>query len=632
VKLLGIEFSNFACFDRQFIAVREGVNLLVGKNNSGKTAVLRGLSCLKYLPLDEHRPANQIPLAGYCRIVSGQRQFSFDVLYQLEPDDLKFFFSNTDFNWNQAVSSGRLVLRYRFWYWSEQSVIFFSEALLDSEKLDVRNLEVIKTNQDGVFINHHSAARKGEEPTLGNLEGSTKIASTKSNYTRPGSQYAWVLFSTNELFRPLKDLTARFVSAHRVPHPAMALQTTEELPDDASNLPSYLKTLQGNDGDAYESIQRLIVDVFPEFRRLNASDTNNTVSITLSLKDGSRIPLTHCGTGVEQLLAIATLATAASRDTLLLLDEPHSFLHPYAERKLINFVNGLKQRYLIISTHSAVIMNSVEASRITKLEAPGMDFYTLQKQTENSLAAVLCDLGYRNSDLLFNDYLVGVEGDVDVEILPILLKATGSFNLDYLFRTGFMPLDGAGKGATALQVVIGRVEALAVANGRAAQPRIYVFDGDKVPDDVAQLQRTKRADGKPIACLFWPRTEIENYLFDARAICEAMKEQAALDGIENFACSEESVSEALKKVLGSEDKKAFPRGKGSTEDEAYKLCKGSAVLDLIYKEHSNLRFEKKRSGLAIAKHVSKENVPYLVELLEVVGNVWEVPERAAATQ
>src|SRR5450432_3892407 len=89
MKLLGVEFSEFACFERQFVPIRPGMNLLVGPNNAGKTALLRGLSALYALPLYDPPRNVPTPLGGYFR--AGNPGLSFDVVSELEDSDRAFF-------------------------------------------------------------------------------------------------------------------------------------------------------------------------------------------------------------------------------------------------------------------------------------------------------------------------------------------------------------------------------------------------------------------------------------------------------------------------------------------------------------------------------------------------------------
>jgi predicted ATPase len=46
MKLIGIEFDDYASFDKQFVRLGDGINLIVGRNNAGKTALLRGISLI----------------------------------------------------------------------------------------------------------------------------------------------------------------------------------------------------------------------------------------------------------------------------------------------------------------------------------------------------------------------------------------------------------------------------------------------------------------------------------------------------------------------------------------------------------------------------------------------------------
>ena len=66
MKLLGVELSDFACFEREFVPIRSGINLLVGRNNAGKTAILRGISAVSALPI-ESVPHLTEDLTGYCK-------------------------------------------------------------------------------------------------------------------------------------------------------------------------------------------------------------------------------------------------------------------------------------------------------------------------------------------------------------------------------------------------------------------------------------------------------------------------------------------------------------------------------------------------------------------------------------
>jgi predicted ATP-dependent endonuclease of OLD family len=50
MKVLGVKFLNFACFDECYLRLDGGIRLLVGENNAGKTALLKALTALNLNP------------------------------------------------------------------------------------------------------------------------------------------------------------------------------------------------------------------------------------------------------------------------------------------------------------------------------------------------------------------------------------------------------------------------------------------------------------------------------------------------------------------------------------------------------------------------------------------------------
>ena len=71
----------------------------------------------------------------------------------------------------------------------------------------------------------------------------------------------------------------------------------------------------------------------------------------------------------------------------MLIDEPHSFLHPTAERLLLEFLRRNQQHKYVITTHSAIFINAVPASQITHLTGNG--YGIAERKTVFSHAASL---------------------------------------------------------------------------------------------------------------------------------------------------------------------------------------------------------------------------------------------------
>jgi predicted ATP-dependent endonuclease of OLD family len=261
-------------------------------------------------------------------------------------------------------------------------------------------------------------------------------------------------------------------------------------------------------------------------------------------------------------------------------------------------------------------MNSVEPDRIVYVSPPGRPYDAVPEQPQ--VSRILFDLGYRNSDSLFHDRLVLVEGKSDAEILPILLLADGEFAKDELDRTGFPVLEGAGRGARGVQTSIMRYEQLLSAVGRASLPRIYLLDGDRKTDEKALLEGTKSpVTGESIVARFLLRSEIENYLLVSEALSAAISEELILKTSGGNATPEE-ITAAIETLL--QDETLYPQGKLLNRD-ALQQVKGSLLLERLY-ERYRLSYHKERSGTLIAKHISARNQPGLPEIVSLVKPVF----------
>lgn len=616
MKLLGVEIVNYACFQRQFVPIREGLNLLVGKNNSGKTALLKSIAALSAIPM-EGRPfisqearkfTNE--LTGYLR-EEPQDNYEARIFFELEQGD-PLPITGDQTSWNALIASQEIVAIYSFIFMPSKSddPVIFRSATLKIEKQP--SLEFFSSTADGFiyrgFQSENGKFREGQ---------TTRINSGGRSISGPESKSYWMPLPASDYFKPLLPLLeSRYVGALRVAAPWVGFQTAEVLLDNAENLSVFLQTLRGNKVRAFRQIEKIVKEIFPDLTSVNPAMQPNRVYITLTREGMEQdIPLTHSGTGVEQVLAIATFAITAEPGAILLLDEPHSFLHPTAERQLIRFLNEDNKHRYVIATHSAVFINSVEAERITHVEAPGLPYDPEPAPPE--IGRVLRDLGYRNSDILFYDSLIVVEGKSDKTILPHLLRASG-IPSTALSAIGFPTMEGVPGDARSLQIAVQKYEKLLKALSHARQPHVYLFDGDRTREDVKLLTEMRDATGKDaVPVKFLPRTEIENYLLVPEAIAAALHEEARLADVE-IKVTEATVREKVDEFLKSDEKELFPYEKGT---EPVKTVKASVLLQKLYASVENLVYDKDKSGGLIAHHLNSKNQPALHELRELLKDI-----------
>jgi predicted ATPase len=95
-------------------------------------------------------------------------------------------------------------------------------------------------------------------------------------------------------------------------------------------------------------------------------------------------PLQDCDTGIEQMFMIATAILTAKNPKLFLIDEPHAFLHPAAERYLLRLMQEHLEHQYVVATHSPVFLNSLplHSTRLITISGAGSQINSVQEATE----------------------------------------------------------------------------------------------------------------------------------------------------------------------------------------------------------------------------------------------------------
>jgi predicted ATPase len=610
MKLIGIEFDDYASFDKQFVRLGDGINLIVGRNNAGKTALLRGISLINAIRGSGTFSRESIQ---YVRDAQADQGPIVRLVFELDEETAGLFLTADAFDYYfreyHTLVSFELEV-------TQGGACFFAGAdLLYGDSTD----PVFSNVSQQLHLNRlASGGAIREMRQLGASARRDRLAPHNRSYFLPIPDFV------SRVFRSLPLVF--LVDAHRVPQGDMNLRAEANLSPDGSNLANFLHSLQGSrERDKFTLIEEFLIAVFPEFARVNP-ETNpqgNTVAITLTERGSSRttVPLTQCGTGVEQILCLATFVITggkmgASEKLMFLLDEPHSYLHPDAERQLLAFLNTHPEHAYVVATHSPILVNAVPPGAITYVERGRST--DVRSSIQKVPSEVMQALGYENSDFLFHNRLVFVEGESDQVIIPKLLAKEGSSRTMALAATGFpiiYGVPGAGrpgalhKNARGLQDTILKCEKFLAQFGRAELPHFFLLDGDFTEDDRTLLDRLK---DQGITVRFLKRFEVENYLLDPSAIVKVINQQLRIAGCEETA-TDEKVAAEIGRCFVSEDDRFFPLGK---KGEPICSIKGSALLDCIFEKY-DLPYRKKADGLLLAETVD----PSTTGLPEIWGDL-----------
>jgi predicted ATP-dependent endonuclease of OLD family len=136
------------------------------------------------------------------------------------------------------------------------------------------------------------------------------------------------------------------------------------------------------------------------------------------------IALSQCGTGVGQVLAILYILITSQEPRIIIIDEPQSFLHPGAAKKLIEILREFPQHQYFISTHSPEIISSANPSKIVKLQYEDCETKAslIDSRETAEQRSLLAEIGVRLSDVFGADNILWVEGPTEERCLPLILN------------------------------------------------------------------------------------------------------------------------------------------------------------------------------------------------------------------
>lgn len=154
--------------------------------------------------------------------------------------------------------------------------------------------------------------------------------------------------------------------------------------------------------------------------------------ISLGTATGSKLPVERHGEGTQSLAVLmlfnAFLAAWGKGSPIIALEEPEAHLHPSAIRALWRLIEGLPGQK-IISTHSGDLLSEAPVSSLRRLRrtAAGVQLHRLPGTTFDAKQSRQFDFHIRASrgGLLFSRCWVLVEGESELVALPELGRHLG---------------------------------------------------------------------------------------------------------------------------------------------------------------------------------------------------------------
>jgi hypothetical protein len=237
------------------------------------------------------------------------------------------------------------------------------------------------------------------------------------------------------------------------------------------------------------------------------------------------VSLSDSGTGIGQVLAILYVVVTADVPRTILIDEPQSYLHPGAVRKLFEILRLYPKHQYVITTHSPSAVTAAMPDTLLQVRSSdGQSTVESIDATETqSLRSLLHDVGARLSDVFGADQILWVEGRTEEVCFPLIVASRNDIPIS---ATVILGVKNTGDFERPNAETVFSLYKRLSEGPRVLPPAVgFLFDSEGRSES-ARLDLKRRSRDR---IRFTGRRMFENYLLDARAIA------AVVGRIEGFA-------------------------------------------------------------------------------------------------
>jgi predicted ATP-dependent endonuclease of OLD family len=506
-KLLIINYRS--CKTVNIDLLKDDPNVYIGINDCGKSSILKGVGLL----LDEK------PQFNFVKETASKKDFSNSPLsneeFNLTLDSLNI--PRLQYNESETVVIGKFLIENEdkienninnfsnqiAWSIECSENVLWIARIFDISKNNFKTLLLVNDQVNPVgglhafyLLNDRDLQKKRKEYELSDeiindngVGRYSKLEIIRALYNKLGMTLVWADYKYEASFFPkfrYLDWNMSFEEIMKSATDAMSTVIEEYL--NPLKITASVQAINAETAinERLQSIRDTIAEIVPVTQlkarvQFNVQEKITDILVNKLTGDGD-IHMDLQGDGLKRQIWFALVKASLQAEPkpsdhkrfIWAFDEPETHLYPAAQRKLFDIIKAVTEKNVqsLISTHSTVFIDKSNLKAIKCIHQEANGYTSHFKCTE--VDDVFLSLDIRNSDFLFFDKFLVIEGSTEHHLIPALFKMfSGTFLKDCNIQ--LINLQGASNWTIQRK----SLESVLTGFKKSLTDIVYLFDNDQ---------------------------------------------------------------------------------------------------------------------------------------------------------
>lgn len=212
----------------------------------------------------------------------------------------------------------------------------------------------------------------------------------------------------------------KVASSFRKPNSVMSAERVDNLDESGENLVKVLDTMWRNYPSQFKKVEESYTDIMEGVTGIRTPfvSSHNTTIMVDEVGYSEGFSLSEISAGSKEILTLLTKIVKSEEGCdLLMVEEPELHIHPGAQKAIFELLQEISRDgpQVVVTTHSDTFVDNTDTDNIITVRR---DVETIiEKTDEEGVDELLFALGYEKSELYQSDAVAFVEGPSDQSIL-----------------------------------------------------------------------------------------------------------------------------------------------------------------------------------------------------------------------